>query len=50
MSTATEAARQAGVQTADPAEIERYNALAETWWQPDGPMWPLHRLNRLRAP
>ena len=36
--------------TTSAAEIERYNALAETWWQPDGPMWPLHRLNALRAP
>jgi 2-polyprenyl-6-hydroxyphenyl methylase/3-demethylubiquinone-9 3-methyltransferase len=36
--------------TVDPAEIERFNALAETWWDPSGPMWPLHRLNNTRAP
>jgi len=36
--------------TADPAEIARYNSLAATWWQPDGPMWPLHKLNDLRGP
>lgn len=36
--------------TADPAEIARFDALATTWWQPDGPMWPLHRLNALRTP
>lgn len=35
---------------ADKAEIERFNALATTWWDPDGPMWPLHKLNALRAP
>ena len=31
-------------------EIARYNALAELWWDEQGPMWPLHRLNQLRAP
>ncbi len=36
--------------TVNPSEVERYNLLAETWWQPDGPMWPLHKLNALRAP
>jgi 2-polyprenyl-6-hydroxyphenyl methylase/3-demethylubiquinone-9 3-methyltransferase len=33
-----------------PAEITRFNALAETWWDEAGPMWPLHRLNALRVP
>lgn len=32
----------------DPAEIGRFNALAETWWDPNGPMKPLHRLNPTR--
>lgn len=36
--------------TVSPAEISRYNQLASTWWQADGPMWPLHKLNRLRLP
>ena len=31
-------------------EIARYNALADQWWDEQGPMWPLHRLNQLRAP
>lgn len=31
-------------------EIDQFNKLAETWWDLDGPMWPLHRLNALRAP
>lgn len=31
-------------------EIARYNALAELWWDEQGPMWPLHRLNHLRVP
>ncbi|QJD31234.1 bifunctional 2-polyprenyl-6-hydroxyphenol methylase/3-demethylubiquinol 3-O-methyltransferase UbiG [Methylococcus geothermalis] len=39
----------------DPAEIERFERLAgsktsgaEAWWNPEGPFWPLHRLNALR--
>ena len=35
--------------TVDPNEVERYRALAEMWWQPDGRLWPLHVLNRLRS-
>ncbi len=31
-------------------EISRFNALAATWWDPTGPMWPLHRLNAVRVP
>ncbi|MEM1111267.1 MAG: bifunctional 2-polyprenyl-6-hydroxyphenol methylase/3-demethylubiquinol 3-O-methyltransferase UbiG [Pseudomonadota bacterium] len=31
-------------------EVERFNALAQTWWDPSGPMWPLHRLNAARVP
>jgi 2-polyprenyl-6-hydroxyphenyl methylase/3-demethylubiquinone-9 3-methyltransferase len=33
----------------DPSEVRAFNALAETWWDPAGPMWPLHRLNALRS-
>lgn len=36
--------------TTNAAEIERFNALAATWWDPRGPMWPLHELNKARAP
>ncbi len=36
--------------TVNPSEVARYDQLAATWWQPDGPMWPLHKLNDLRAP
>jgi 2-polyprenyl-6-hydroxyphenyl methylase/3-demethylubiquinone-9 3-methyltransferase len=32
----------------DDAEIARFNALARRWWDPDGPMKPLHRLNPAR--
>jgi 2-polyprenyl-6-hydroxyphenyl methylase/3-demethylubiquinone-9 3-methyltransferase len=36
--------------TTNREEISRFNALAATWWDPAGPMWPLHRLNDLRLP
>jgi 2-polyprenyl-6-hydroxyphenyl methylase/3-demethylubiquinone-9 3-methyltransferase len=29
-------------------EIARFNALAANWWNPDGPMRPLHRMNPAR--
>lgn len=29
-------------------EIARFNALAAQWWNPEGPMKPLHRLNPTR--
>ena len=32
-----------------PAEIAHFDALAARWWDPDGPMRPLHRMNRLRV-
>lgn len=35
--------------TIDPAEAAHFNRLAHAWWDPKGPLWPLHRLNRLRA-
>ena len=32
----------------DPSEIEKFSALAEQWWDPDGKFKPLHRLNPTR--
>ncbi len=32
----------------DPAEAAHFEKLAQHWWDPDGPFWPLHRLNTLR--
>ncbi len=32
----------------DAAELERFGALAAAWWDPDGPMKPLHDLNPVR--
>lgn len=36
-------------QSADPAEIRKFERLAETWWDESGPFWPLHRLNTVRT-
>jgi len=35
--------------SANPAEIARFDALAGQWWDPNGPMRPLHRMNPLRT-
>ncbi len=32
----------------DPREAAQFAALAESWWDPDGPFRPLHRLNPAR--
>lgn len=32
----------------DPADVARFSALAETWWDPKGPFAPLHRFNPVR--
>ena len=34
--------------THDPGEVERFDRLAGDWWNPEGPMKPLHRINPLR--
>ena len=33
----------------DPREVDFYTGLADTWWDRQGPFWPLHRLNELRV-
>jgi 2-polyprenyl-6-hydroxyphenyl methylase/3-demethylubiquinone-9 3-methyltransferase len=32
----------------DPAELAKFSALAQSWWDPKGPSKPLHDLNPLR--
>jgi 2-polyprenyl-6-hydroxyphenyl methylase/3-demethylubiquinone-9 3-methyltransferase len=32
----------------DAAEVARFNGMARDWWDPDGSMRPLHRLNPVR--
>ncbi|MCL1887138.1 MAG: bifunctional 2-polyprenyl-6-hydroxyphenol methylase/3-demethylubiquinol 3-O-methyltransferase UbiG [Betaproteobacteria bacterium] len=33
---------------ADQTELQKFNALAKKWWQPDGAFRPLHELNPIR--
>jgi 2-polyprenyl-6-hydroxyphenyl methylase / 3-demethylubiquinone-9 3-methyltransferase len=35
--------------TADPAQIARFNALADEWWKPDGAFKVVHAFNRTRV-
>jgi 2-polyprenyl-6-hydroxyphenyl methylase/3-demethylubiquinone-9 3-methyltransferase len=35
--------------TVSPAEVARFDALAAHWWDPNGPMRPLHRMNPARV-
>ena len=44
--TATEAKPRQG--TVDPAEIAKFAAMADDWWDPDGAYRPLHRQNPAR--
>src|ERR671919_1466574 len=32
----------------DPAELEKFSALAHRWWDPEGEFRPLHDINPLR--
>ncbi|MEM7465559.1 MAG: bifunctional 2-polyprenyl-6-hydroxyphenol methylase/3-demethylubiquinol 3-O-methyltransferase UbiG [Pseudomonadota bacterium] len=32
----------------DPVETEYYERVSDSWWDPNGKLWPLHRLNQLR--
>ena len=38
----------AAAQNADPAELAKFTALAQSWWDPNGPSKMLHELNPLR--
>lgn len=38
----------ATAQTVDTAEVAKFAALAESWWDTEGPFRPLHRLNPVR--
>lgn len=35
--------------TVDEREVEYYSKMAATWWDAQGPFWPLHKLNQLRT-
>ncbi len=42
------AASRSGGGAASSSEVERFDALAADWWNPAGPMAPLHAMNPLR--
>jgi len=44
----TEAATTPRDSSVDPAEIAKFAAMAEAWWDPAGKFRPLHRLNPTR--
>lgn len=39
---------EADTTTVDPAEVARFEQVAQTWWDPKGPMRALHRFNPVR--
>lgn len=39
---------QAEAQTVDPAEIAKFQAMADEWWDPNGKFRPLHMMNPVR--
>lgn len=45
---ATERTAEAGGR-ADKAEVRKFDALAQRWWDPQGPMRPLHAMNPART-
>ncbi|MEO1328497.1 MAG: bifunctional 2-polyprenyl-6-hydroxyphenol methylase/3-demethylubiquinol 3-O-methyltransferase UbiG [Pseudomonadota bacterium] len=47
-SDATGRAAAAGGGSLDPAEIEKFERAAARWWDPDGPMGPLHGMQPVR--
>jgi len=42
------AAAQTSLPNADPAELEKFSALASRWWDPESEFKPLHAINPLR--
>ncbi|MEL6370820.1 MAG: bifunctional 2-polyprenyl-6-hydroxyphenol methylase/3-demethylubiquinol 3-O-methyltransferase UbiG [Pseudomonadota bacterium] len=44
----TGGAPQPGRTTVDPAEIEKFSAIADEWWDPYGKFRPLHKFNPVR--
>ena len=39
---------QASQSTVDPAEIAKFQAMADEWWDPNGKFAPLHKFNPVR--
>src|SRR3954471_4650753 len=41
-------APRAAASTVDPAEVAKFSKLSDEWWNPNGQMAPLHKINPLR--
>src|SRR5436305_13509191 len=41
-------APRAAATTVDPAEVAKFSKLSDEWWDPNGRMAPLHKINPLR--
>jgi 2-polyprenyl-6-hydroxyphenyl methylase / 3-demethylubiquinone-9 3-methyltransferase len=48
MKTAAKSAGNASGATVDPAELEKFGRMAESWWDPRGQFRPLHKVNPTR--
>lgn len=46
--TTAESTTETGKTTIDPAEIEKFAAIADEWWDPFGKFKPLHKFNPVR--
>jgi len=46
--TAAENTNEKTSSSVDPAEIAHFSTMAATWWDPNGPFKPLHKLNPTR--
>ena len=44
----TQSNNPGGPSTVDPAEVARFSKLSDEWWDPNGKMAPLHKINPLR--
>jgi 2-polyprenyl-6-hydroxyphenyl methylase/3-demethylubiquinone-9 3-methyltransferase len=44
----TQSNHPGGPSTVDPAEVERFSKMSDEWWDPNGKMAPLHKINPLR--
>jgi len=48
MKSAAKSERNASGATVDPAELEKFARMAESWWNPRGEFRPLHKVNPTR--
>ena len=46
--TPSSSSSSASGSTVDPAEIAKFSRLSQEWWDPNGKMAPLHKINPLR--